>query len=231
MYHPLDAADAGIDVPSIEMATVLGLFVEENRYATEVCMRTLALSILTTAIIVTFACSGESSPQSEASPPAAPTGAETTATDGAVIVVPGARFAAPAGWILREPSSSMRLAEAEIPGDGGPAVLTVFFFGPGGGGGTEANLQRWAGQIAAETDPVRAGFEVDGYTVSTIAVEGTLQPSRMGTGPTEAVPGSKLVGAVVEGPGGPWFFKMTGPAATVASAEHEFEAMLRSVGP
>ncbi len=125
----------------------------------------------------------------------------------------------------------MRLAEAEIPGEGGAALLTVFFFGAGAGGGIEANVQRWAGQIEAEagTEPVRESYEVGGYAVSTIAVEGTLLPSRMGGGPSEPVPGSKLVGAVVEGPGGPWFFKVTGPADTVTAAEPAFEAMLRSV--
>jgi hypothetical protein len=127
----------------------------------------------------------------------------------------------------------MRLAEAGISGPGGEALLTVFFFGQGGGGGVDANLQRWAGQIVAEagTEPVRNGFDVGEYSVSTIAVEGTLQPSRMGGGPTEAIPGSKLIGAVVEGPGGPWFFKITGPAATVTAAEPAFDAMLRSVRP
>ena len=46
-----------------------------------------------------------------------------------------------------------------------------------GGGGTEANLQRWAGQIVADdgTEPTRGTFEVNGYSVSTIAVQGTLQ--------------------------------------------------------
>jgi hypothetical protein len=53
----------------------------------------------------------------------------------------------------------------------------------------------------------------------------------MGGGPTESTTGSKLIGAVVEGPGGPWFFKISGPAATVSAAEPEFDAMLRSVRP
>jgi hypothetical protein len=53
----------------------------------------------------------------------------------------------------------------------------------------------------------------------------------MGGGPTEPTPGSRLLGAVVEGPGGPWFFKITGPAATVTAAAPAFDAMLRSVRP
>jgi hypothetical protein len=196
-------------------------------------MRRFAFSIVTSGVLLTLACGGGAAPQSEATPPADAPKAVETAGSADELVVPGARFDRPAGWTFREPSSSMRLAEAEIPGDGGAALLTVFFFGAGGGGGTEANLQRWAGQIEAEagTVPVRGSYDVNGYTVSTIAVEGTLLPSRMGGGPSEPAPGSKLVGGVVEGPGGPWFFKVTGPAETVTAAEPAFESMLRSVRP
>ncbi|HSN55836.1 MAG TPA: hypothetical protein VLT32_14275, partial [Candidatus Sulfomarinibacteraceae bacterium] len=59
----------------------------------------------------------------------------------------------------------------------------------------------------------------------------TLLPSGMGAGPTEPIPGSRLLGAVIDGPGGPWFFKLTGPAETVAAAAADFESMLRSVRP
>ena len=127
----------------------------------------------------------------------------------------------------------MRLAEAEIPGPGGPALLTVFFFGAGGGGGVDANLERWAGQIELDpgTAPERGGFEVNGSSVSGIEAVGTLLPSRMGGGPSEPAPGSKLLGAVIEGPGGPWFFKVTGPVDTVSAAAPAFLAMLESIRP
>jgi hypothetical protein len=196
-------------------------------------MRHLTTPIAISTALLIVACGGGPTATSETTPVAeAPSNAAAESSAGE-LAVPGARFDRPAGWTFGEPSSSMRLAEASIPGADGPALLTVFFFGEGGGGGTEANLQRWAGQIVAddETEPTRGAFKVNGYSVSTIAVEGTLQPSRMGGGPTEPAPGSKLIGAVVEGPGGPWFFKITGPAATVASAEPVFDAMLRSVRP
>ena len=196
-------------------------------------MRQFSVSIVASSMLLLVACGGSSAPQSEAAPRADRPAAETVGASAGELIVPGARFDRPAGWLFREPSSSMRLAEAEIPGGGGAALLTVFFFGAGGGGEIEANLQRWAGQIEAEagSEPVRGSFEVGGFSVSTIAVEGTLLPSRMGGGPSEPAPGSKLVGAVVEGPGGPWFFKMTGPVGTVTAAEPAFDAMLRSVRP
>ena len=198
-------------------------------------MRQLEFSIATFAVLLAVACGGASAPDAETTQSADLPNAVPVAADADELVVPGARFDQPTGWSFRRPSSSMRLAEADIdiPGEGGAALLTVFFFGAGGGGGIEANLQRWAGQIEVEagTDPARQSFEVGGYSVSTISVEGTLLPSRMGGGPSEPVPGSKLVGAVVEGPGGPWFFKLSGPAATVSGAEPAFDAMLRSVRP
>jgi hypothetical protein len=41
----------------------------------------------------------------------------------------------------------------------------------------------------------------------------------------------RLIGAVVEGPGGPWYFKLTGPDATVTAQKEAFLAMLRAVKP
>jgi hypothetical protein len=195
-------------------------------------MRQLVVSTVTFTLFFSFACGGAPAPES-AQVRSADTPDAAAAAAAGELVVPGARFDQPPGWLFRQPSSSMRLAEAEIPGADGAALLTVFFFGAGGGGGVEANLERWAAQMEAEagTEPVRGFYEVGEYTVSTIVVEGTLLPSRMGGGPSQPAPGSKLVGAVVEGPGGPWFFKLTGPSATVAAAEPAFDSMLRSARP
>lgn len=181
--------------------------------------------------IVGVACGGD-----VRAPATAPSGELLTVAEEApesALELGGARVDLPGSWALTQPSSSMRLAEAVVPGPGGPALLTVFFFGPGGGGGVEANLERWAGQIdvAPGSVPQRDSFTVGGFTISTIAAEGTLLPSGMGNGPTEPTPGSQLLGAVIEGPGGPWFFKLTGPAGTVAAAAPEFDRMLRSVRP
>jgi len=184
-------------------------------------------------VIVGTACAADSEQPSsgDATPP--PAVSDQASGAAGTLALPGATIDRPTGWNFHQPSSSMRLAEAEIPGPGGPALLTVFFFGSGGGGGTEANLQRWAGQIAVDpgTEAVRESFEVDGFTVTTIDVAGTLQPSMMGGGPSEPVPGSRLLGAVIEGPGGPWFFKITGPSDTVSAAVPAFDGMLRSIRP
>ncbi|HWM91771.1 MAG TPA: hypothetical protein VN493_13480 [Thermoanaerobaculia bacterium] len=139
-------------------------------------------------------------------------------------------FDLPSNWQEQPPTTSMRMAQAVIPGNP-PGDLVVFYFGPGGGGGVEANIQRWIDQMEVEpgSSLQPETFETNGFRVTWIDVSGTLKPSNMGTGPATEQPGSRLMGAVVEGPGGPWFFKATGPEATLAAERENFVKMLRSV--
>lgn len=140
-------------------------------------------------------------------------------------------FEFPEGWQSETPSSSMRMAQANVPGAAGDAQLAVFFFGPGQGGGVEANIERWIGQMEAApgAEAERSSFEAGGLSIHTVALDGTLLPAGFGMGPSEPQPGSSLLGAVVEGPGGPWFFKMTGPAATIDAAQPAFMDMLNAL--
>ncbi len=146
------------------------------------------------------------------------------------IVAPGAVFTLPPGWIAETPKSGMRLAQALIPGAAGEGQLTVFYFGPGGGGGIESNIQRWVGQMERDpaSAPLRDTFEVNGFRITWVDVAGTLKPSTMGTGPTTPQPGSRLLAGIVEGDQGPWFFKATGPAETLQAQRDAFLSMLRS---
>jgi len=138
-------------------------------------------------------------------------------------------FDLPPTWQSQPPSSDMRLAQAKIPGPGGIGDLAVFYFGPGGGGPVDANIERWVGQMEGGGKPTPETFETNGYKVTWVDVKGTMKPSQMGMGPSSAVPNARLFGAVVEGPGGPWFFKAGGPDATMAPQRDAFVAMLKSV--
>ncbi len=211
----------------------------------------IPLILLFTASIV--ACSSEEAPAPIAppagtsEPPPAPATTEQFAPltsgsradgggmvagdgDGSRIVAPGAIFTLPGSWIAEPPSSSMRLAQARVPGAAGDGQLTVFYFGAGGGGGLESNLSRWLGQlqIDAGTQPLRESFDSGAFRITWIDVQGTLKPSTMGMGPGEPRPGARLLAAVVEGPQGPWYFKATGPSATMADQREAFLGMLRS---
>ncbi len=146
------------------------------------------------------------------------------------IQAPGALFTLPAGWIQETPSSSMRLAQAEVPGADGAGKLTVFYFGPGGGGPIDENLDRWVAQMEVDpgSQPTRESFETGAFKATWTQVHGTLKSGTMG-GPADAQPNFSLLGAVVEGDQGPWFFKITGPAATLDAQKESFLNMLRSV--
>lgn len=172
--------------------------------------------------VVVLACKDEPSRAARDATPA-----------GVVVELERIRFTLPSGWERSAPSSPMRIAQATIPGQGGSAELAVFFFGAGQGGGVDANIQRWIGQMEPDhgTIPQRETFEANGFTVTLIDVSGTLQPSQMGMGPKTALANQRLLGAVVEGPGGPWFFKATGPKGTLTAERDRFLEMLRSVQP
>lgn len=68
-------------------------------------------------------------------------------------VAPTVRFDMPARFEQQTPISSMRLAQAVIPGPAGPGTLATFHFGVVGGGGREANFERWISQV--EVDPAK----------------------------------------------------------------------------
>lgn len=175
----------------------------------------------------TAAPAASASPASTTTPPDSPV--PTNPTSPGDTAVGSLDFEFPEDWREVTPSSSMRMAQAALPGPGGDAELAVFFFGVGGGGGAEANIQRWIGQVEPTADPVRDSFETGDYQVTWVEVDGTLKGGQMG-GPAEARPDSTLLGAVVEGPGGPWFFKITGPADTVEAQKDAFFGMLQSLG-
>ena len=46
-----------------------------------------------------------------------------------------------------------------------------------------------------------------------------------------AMPGYRMLGAIVEGPQGSIFFKFTGPAKTIAANQTGFDKMLASLAP
>jgi hypothetical protein len=70
---------------------------------------------------------------------------------------------------------------------------------------------------------------VRGLKQTSVDVAGSYKPAPMGGAGGSVKDGWRLLGAVVEGPGGPWFFRLTGPDATVAAAKKQFDAVLASL--
>lgn len=156
----------------------------------------------------------------------------------AVLQAATLKFDAPAGWVSKPPASSMRVVEYSLPKvapDMEDAALAVFFFG-GQGGSVQANLDRWIGQMTQPDG--RASKDVaktttftttSGLKVSLIDLTGTYV-AEMSPGSADHFnkPGFRLRAAVIETSEGPYFVKLTGPAATVAKWDKEFLAFVKS---
>jgi len=148
-------------------------------------------------------------------------------------------FDAPAGWVPKTPSSSMRVAEFTLPkveGDTEDATLTVFFFGANQGGNVQANVDRWIGQMTQpdgrdSKDVARTStLTAHGLSITLVDVTGTYT-AEMSPGSAEHFnkPGFRQCAAVVETSGGPYFVKLTGPVKTVAKWNDSFTAFLKSM--
>lgn len=149
--------------------------------------------------------------------------------------VAGLKFSGPPGW-KSEGTRPMRAATyvvAPAPGDSESAECAVYFFGAGQGGSVEANVERWKNQVLdAGGKPAPAKIEkrtINGLAVTTIDSSGAY--TGMGgpmAGSKSVKAGYRLIGAIIEGPGGNVFIKFAGPARTVAANQGRFEALLRS---
>jgi len=135
----------------------------------------------------------------------------------------------PKQWKKVPPSSSMRVASYQIPpvaGDKEIAELNVFVLG----GDVESNIQRWIDEFS-KFDPKtlsRTDRVVNDMTEAVVEIpNGTFSG---GMGSDSASENFGLLGGIVVTPeDAKYFFKLTGPAATIKSAREPFYALLDSV--
>lgn len=148
----------------------------------------------------------------------------------------GLTWTAPPEW-KSQGERPMRAATYSISaakGDAEPAELAVFYFGQGSGGGVDANVKRWIEQFqkadgtSAAKDAKVKKEKIAGLPATAVEVKGTYLGGSM-MGPSTPKPGYRLLGAIVEGPGGNVFFKLTGPEKTVTAAEKPFRKMLEGL--
>jgi hypothetical protein len=152
--------------------------------------------------------------------------------------ISGITWQAPAGWSA-QPQRPMRAASYTIPaaaGDSEGGECIVYYFGPGQGGGVEANVQRWIGQFEAPgggpADKLakRSPKTVNGIAMTQLDLSGTylFKPFPMAPQATKK-PGYRMIAAIVQGKDAPVFFKLTAPAKTAAQAEAAFNRMIESM--
>ncbi len=135
----------------------------------------------------------------------------------------------PESWKQQRPTSSMRLAQFEIPavkGDKEPGEL-VFFYFPGGAGGVKANLERWIHQFEAKDRKVKLtqGKSTQGnYYLAEVtgAYNKSIGPPRLRQ--SKRFPGSKLIAVVLKTENASYYIKLTGPEKTITSVATQFRA-------
>jgi hypothetical protein len=198
-----------------------------------------SLSAMAAAILLLTACGEEKvasyrvpkekepEPQAAAAADAGTPGDQAPGATMASTAVPTASGAdlvweAPAPWKAKPPSP-MRKASFAVPGDGGESELSVTAF-PGDVGGELANVNRWRGQVgmsllrAEDLDAAVSRVEANGLKMAIVE----LFP--------QGDPGAKsILGAIVPFEGSTWFFKLTGPGASVKASRPAFIEFLHTV--
>jgi len=143
-------------------------------------------------------------------------------------------FDAQPGWVEETPSSGMRKKQFRLPGEGDAedAELAVFHF-PGSGGDAESNIARWCGQFAPiDGRPAREAAEVttedrDGMRLTFVDLTGRyVAETTPGSGVRVDKPDTRLLAAVIECSGGPYFVKLVGPADTVEHWKASYQSFL-----
>jgi hypothetical protein len=196
----------------------------------------MAAQTIRAALMMSFVASAIGCGDS-ATAPTAPT--STTAPGVTSTVGAGPTMAAPAGatitwkvpaaWPAAENPSRMRIATHKIPaaeGDTEGAELSI----SQAGGDVASNIARWKGQFDGASEPVQSDRSTADLKITVVAIEGTFKGGGMPGGPAaEPKPDQMMLGAIVEGTGAPYFFKLTGPKKTVEAARAGFDELVQSV--
>jgi hypothetical protein len=154
----------------------------------------------------------------------AETGSATTRTEPYEATIGGFKFTAPADWIELPPKTMFNLGEFTVPGEEGPARLTI----SSARGGIEANLDRWRGQFVRgpnDSEPRESSISFDGNQATLLELQGTFADSLSGN---ETRKNARMLGVAVALPGTDFFIKMTGPGKTVTDRRDEFLKFVES---
>jgi len=186
-----------------------------------------------------WACSRNSPPAtSEGQSPAVSSPATPPAIPSHAAPAGRLTYQAPSGWVSETPTSSMRVAQYQLPraeGDPEDASLVVYYFGAGQGGSVEANLVRWTNRMEqpdgrpSSEKATTEKMTVNGLNVTVLDVTGTYWAEMMpGQGERLNKPNFRMRAVVVETPAGPYFFKLVGPEKTVQRWDDSFMEFIKS---
>lgn len=146
-------------------------------------------------------------------------------------------FDPPRNWTTK-PARPMTVAIYSLPGTNNSvtnAELAISHYPGMKDIPLQDHVDRWAGQFSqpsgeTKTDTVKqTRLEGTTHPTTLVDISGTYQPgSMMGpAGPPQE--NHRMLSGIVKTENGPWFFKLTGPAETVAAHRRNFVEMLRQV--
>lgn len=204
----------------------------------------VAALTLTVGLSLLLAACGDSNVETVkkdgTTPPAATSSATTPKSGGsggaagATASAAGVSWSIPEGWAVMGPRP-MRAATYLIGEGDNESECAVFFFGTGQGGDVQSNISRWIGQFQqpdgsdSKAKAQTGHLDVNGLHVTTIDLTGTyMSGGMMGQAPVPK-PGFRLLGAIVEAPEGPLFFKLTGPEKAIAEIKPDFDNLIANL--
>lgn len=160
------------------------------------------------------------------------TGADEPAAKTKKVTAGALKLEIPETWEFKESTRQFREGEIKVPaveGDKDAGEIVVFFFGQGGAGGVQANIDRWVGQFEEKgrASKVTAGKTTQGdFTL--VELSGTYKKP-IGppiAGQSKSMPGWRMLGAIVATEAGAYFVKFDGPDKTVTASGKAFRAAL-----
>jgi hypothetical protein len=159
---------------------------------------------------------------------------------GTTIELDGLKSMTPATWKAPEKlSTKLRLHEFAIPkadGDKEGAELVIFHFGAGSGGGIKENIKRWKATFAAPPgkdidDATKVTeFKVGDVPITYVEMSGTYLYKFPPNAPNAKVmpkENFRFIGVIFDSKNGPYFMRLTGPAATVEANKKAFDEWLK----
>ncbi|MBK8093955.1 MAG: hypothetical protein IPK32_18785 [Verrucomicrobiaceae bacterium] len=151
------------------------------------------------------------------------------AEDGGKVEAGGLNFAYAAPWSLSQTPGMMRVATLLAKAEGVEKPLeAAFYVFPGGGGGVQANVDRWIGQFATKPESKTEEIEAGGKKVTLVTATGTYNdgPPMGAKTPKE---GYTLLGAIVPtADDNNVFIKLTGPKDAIAKLNESFRKLITS---
>lgn len=135
-------------------------------------------------------------------------------------------------WEEVKVTSSMRAGQLKYnhEGDLPDPEVVFYYFGPGQGGGIDANIDRWIGQFEGTPKTEKETVEVDGKKIHFLYATGTYLESSGGpfAGKKTSQPGYMLLGAILESSEGAVFLKLYGEEKAVKALKDDFKKLATS---